>query len=58
MNTSGKMPVNAAACTASSFFTDNAIQAITHENVKLTAIVNTIIPTAPTKPSSNEKPTR
>ena len=37
MNTSGKMPVNAAACTASSFLTDNAIQAITQENVKLTA---------------------
>ena len=58
MNTSGKIPVNAAACTASSFFTDSAIAAITQENVKLTAITSTIIATALTNPFSNEKPTR
>ena len=58
MNTRGKIPVNAAACTASSFLTHSAIAAITHENVKLTAITSTIIASALRNPFSNEKPTR
>ncbi len=58
MNTSGKIPVKAAAWTASSFFTASAMAAITHENVKLTAITSTIMAIAPTNPFLNENPTR
>ena len=57
-NTTGKIHVKLAACTASTCFNDNPMQAEIHENVNPTARTSAYMPIALTNPFWNRNPTR
>ena len=57
-NTTGKIHVNDAAWTASTFFNDRPMHAEIHENVNPTASTRTTTPMASSSPFWNRNPTR